>query len=54
MDYSEKSKRQRKYMASYFAKARLPDYYPVQVREAQQMLNELLDDPLDYRNVIRR
>ncbi|KAI0088547.1 cytochrome P450 [Irpex rosettiformis] len=54
MDYSEKSKRQRKYMASYFAKARLPDYYPVQVREAHQMLNEILDDPNDYRNAIRR
>ena len=54
MDYGEKSKRQRKYMQSYFQKGRLPDYYPVQVREAHHLLNDLLDDPEEYRIHIRR
>ncbi|KAI0700085.1 cytochrome P450 [Cytidiella melzeri] len=54
MDYSEKSKRQRKYMQSYFQKSRLPDLYPVQVREAHHLLHDLLEDPADYRMSIRR
>jgi cytochrome P450 len=54
MDYSEKSKRQRKYLQSYFQKGRLQDYYPTQLREVHQLLNDLLDDPEDYRMSIRR
>ncbi|KAI0695235.1 cytochrome P450 [Cytidiella melzeri] len=54
MDYGEKSKRQRKYMQSYFQKGRLQDYYGIQLRETRQMLHEMLTNPKSYRNHIRR
>ena len=54
MDYSEKSKRQRKYLQHYFQKQRLPTYYSLQLNEAHHLLNDLLDDPEDYRAHIKR
>ncbi|KAI0083867.1 cytochrome P450 [Irpex rosettiformis] len=54
MDYSEKSKKQRKYLQSYFQKGRLQDYYGIQIKEVHQLLNDFLNDPKAYRGHIRR
>lgn len=54
MDYSDKSKRQRKYLQSYFQKSKLPDYYSIQLQEVHRLLNDLLDSPQDYHSHIRR
>ncbi len=54
MDYSEKSKKQRKYLQSYFQKGRLQDYYGIQIKEVHQLLNDFLDSPQAYRGHIRR
>ncbi|KAF8169134.1 cytochrome P450 [Mycena galopus ATCC 62051] len=54
MDYGEKSKRQRKYLQSYFHKQRLPRYYPIQLKEVHRLLNDLVDDPENYRTHIKR
>ncbi|PPQ98487.1 hypothetical protein CVT26_013888 [Gymnopilus dilepis] len=54
MDYSEKSKRQRKYLQSYFSRQLLPNYYQIQVREAHRMLSDILQDPENYRDHIKR
>jgi hypothetical protein len=54
MDYSEKSKRQRRYLQSYFANSRLPDYYALQLNEAHRLLNDLLRDPSGYKTHIHR
>jgi len=54
MDYSEKSKRQRKYMQSYLSKQLLPNYYPIQLKEVHKMLQDILQDPSEYRKHIKR
>jgi len=54
MDYGEKSKRQRKYLQLYFQKQRLPNYYPIQIKEVHRLLNDLVDDPENYRSHIKR
>ncbi|KAJ7610297.1 cytochrome P450 [Mycena polygramma] len=54
MDYGEKSKRQRRYLQYYFHKQRLPDYYPLQLKEVHRLLNDLVDDPENYRKHIQR
>lgn len=54
MDYSEKSRRQRRYLQSYFRPGKLDDYYHVQIAEASQLLRDMLDDPQSYRDHIKR
>ncbi|KAJ7110785.1 cytochrome P450 [Mycena crocata] len=54
MDYGEKSKRQRRYLQLYFQKHRMPDYYPIQLKEVHRLLNDLVDEPEAYRNHIKR
>ncbi|KAJ7834052.1 cytochrome P450 [Mycena olivaceomarginata] len=54
MDYGEKSKRQRRYLQYYFHKQRLPNYYPLQLKEVHRLLNDLVDDPKNYRSLIKR
>ncbi|KAJ3563355.1 hypothetical protein NP233_g8990 [Leucocoprinus birnbaumii] len=52
--YGEKFRRHRKYLSQYFAKQCLPNYYPIQLKEARRLLNDLLDDPDNYRQHIER
>jgi len=54
MDYSEKSKRQRKYLQLYFQKPRLQSFYPMQLKEIHRLLNDLVDDAENYRTHIQR
>ncbi|KIJ64542.1 hypothetical protein HYDPIDRAFT_132510 [Hydnomerulius pinastri MD-312] len=54
MDYSEKSKRQRRYMQSYLQKSRLAECYPMQLKEAHILLDELLNDPSDWKKHLQR
>lgn len=54
MDYSETYKRQRRYLQSYFSKQRMPDYYPLQLRETRRLLRDLLRDPNGHKKHIQR
>ncbi|KAF8904750.1 cytochrome P450 [Gymnopilus junonius] len=54
MDYSEKSKKQRKYLQSYFSRQLLPNYYSTQIKEVHRMLYDVLQDPDNYRQHIKR
>lgn len=52
--YGETFKRHRKYLQQYFSKPRLPNYYYIQKEEAHHMLNDILEDPENYRSHIER
>ncbi|PAV19443.1 cytochrome P450 [Pyrrhoderma noxium] len=52
--YGETFRRHRKYLNQYFAKPRLPDYHPSQLKEAHRLLRDLLDDPENYKSHIER
>ncbi|KAF8509044.1 cytochrome P450 [Gautieria morchelliformis] len=52
--YGETFRRHRKYLQQYFAKPKLPDYYRIQQKEAHRLLNDLLDDPDNYKLHIER
>ncbi|KDR69688.1 hypothetical protein GALMADRAFT_215050 [Galerina marginata CBS 339.88] len=52
--YGETFKRHRKYLQQYFSKPSLPKYYSIQRKEAHRLLNDLLEDPDNYRSHIER
>ncbi|KAI0757953.1 cytochrome P450 [Fomes fomentarius] len=52
--YGDKFKRHRKYLQEYLKKPRLPNYYPIQLKEVHRLLNDLLDDPVNYKAHIKR
>jgi hypothetical protein len=52
--YGETFKRHRKYLQQYFSKPRLPKYYSIQKEEAHRLLNNILEDPENYRSHIQR
>ena len=52
--YGDKFKRHRKYLQEYLKKPRLPNYYPIQLHEVHKMLNDVLDDPENYKAYIKR
>jgi len=52
--YGETFRRHRRYLQQYFAKHRLPDYYFIQRKEAHHMLNDILDDPKNFKSHIER
>ena len=52
--YGEKFKRHRKYLQDYFKKSSLPNYYHIQLNEVHKMLNDILDDPTDYADHVKR
>ncbi|KAF8970728.1 cytochrome P450 [Flammula alnicola] len=52
--YGETFRRHRKYLQQYFANNRLPDYYRIQRKEAHRMINDILDDPDNYKSHIER
>ncbi|KAH7887275.1 cytochrome P450 [Phlebopus sp. FC_14] len=54
MDYGEKSKRQRRYMQSYFQKNRLSAGYGMQLKEAYTLLNDLIRDPDEWKKHLQR
>lgn len=52
--YGETFKRHRKYVQQYFAKPNLSKYLHIQKDEAYHLLNDLLEDPENYRSHIKR
>ncbi|KAG6907101.1 hypothetical protein DXG01_010514 [Tephrocybe rancida] len=52
--YGEKFRRHRKYLSQYFAKQCLPNYYDIQTKEARRLINDLLEDPDNFRQHIER
>ena len=54
MEYGDKFKRHRRYLQQFFHKQRLPEHYGLQVKEAQRLLNDFLDDPDNFSAHIKR
>ncbi|EJD00109.1 cytochrome P450 [Fomitiporia mediterranea MF3/22] len=52
--YGETFRRHRRYLQRYFAKPLLPDYYHIQLKEARRMINDILEDPDNYKRHIER
>ena len=54
LPYGEKFKRYRKYLTGYLKKPLMPKYYPTQLKEVHKMLNDVLDDPANYKYHFKR